>query len=197
MLLIFDEVVTGFRLALGGAQEYFGVTPDLATYGKIVGGGGPLGAVGGREDILDCANPKRKGQRDYTLINGTLHGNPIAAVAGRATISVLREPGFYDHYHEKCDRFRAALQEVFDKHSLPARIAGQTSFWQILFADKEPSNQMEILASDQEKTKAIDLGLLANGVFVLPNVRRFFSAAHDNQDLEDTVAALDEVCGTF
>ena len=197
VLLIFDEVVTGFRLALGGAQEFFGVPPDLATYGKIVGGGGPLGAVGGRGDILDCTNPKRKGQRDYAYINGTMHGNPIAAAAGRATLGVLGEPGFYDHYREKCNRFRAALQEVLDKHGLPARITGQQSFWQILFSDKEPANQMEVLASDQERSKAIDLGLLANGVFVLPNVRRFFSAAHNDQDLVDTVAALDNVCGSI
>jgi glutamate-1-semialdehyde 2,1-aminomutase len=81
-LLIFDEVVTGFRLALGGAQEYFGVAPDLATYGKIVGGGGPLGCVAGRADVIDCVNPRRKGQSDYAYINGTLHGNPVAAAAG-------------------------------------------------------------------------------------------------------------------
>ena len=197
VLLIFDEVVTGFRLALGGAQEYFGVNPDLATYGKIVGGGGPLGAVGGREDILDCANPRRKGQSDYAYINGTLHGNPIAAAAGRATLGVLSEPGFYERYHEKCNRFRAALQDVLDSYALPARVAGKASFWQFLFADNDPANQMEVLASDLERAKAIDLGLLANGVYVLPNVRRFFSAVHDNSDLKDTVAALDKVCGNM
>ena len=105
VLLIFDEVVTGFRLSLAGAQGYFGVTPDLASYGKIVGGGGPLGCVGGRADLIDATNPSRKGRPDYAYINGTLHGNPIAAVAALATLNVLRAPGFYDDFHAKADGF--------------------------------------------------------------------------------------------
>ena len=96
IVLIFDEVVTGFRLALGGGQEHFGVTPDLASYGKIVGGGGPLACVAGRADIIEGANPARKGSPDFAYINGTLHGNPIAAAAGLATIAELEAPGFYD-----------------------------------------------------------------------------------------------------
>jgi len=194
VLLIFDEVVTGFRLSLGGGQQYFGVTPDLASYGKIVGGGGPLGCVAGRADLIDASDPARKGRPDYAFVNGTLHGNPIAAVAGLATLRVLKEPGFYDRFHASADRFRGAMQEVLDSHGLPAIVAGRASFWQVLFTSDEPKNQMDVLACDLARSKRLDIELMRNGVYVLPNVRRFFSAAHDQRDLDDTLAALDAAC---
>ena len=194
VLLIFDEVVTGFRLSLEGAQGYFGVTPDLASYGKIVGGGGPLGCVGGRADLIDATNPSRKGRPDYAYINGTLHGNPIAAVAALATLNVLRSPGFYDDFHAKADRFRSAFSEVLNRHGVPAIVAGQASFWQFIFADKEPLNQMDVLASDMKGSAALDTALLRHGVYVLPNVRRFFSAAHDDADMDQSVSALETAC---
>ena len=132
-----------------------------------------------------------KGRSDYAYINGTLHGNPIAAVAGLATLRVLQEPGFYNRFHARADRFRAAFQEVLARHGLPALIPGEASFWQVLFAESAPANQMDVLASDMKRSAALDLGLLRNGVYVLPNVRRFFSAAHDDADMERAVEALD------
>ena len=194
VLLIFDEVVTGFRLSLGGAQEYFGVQPDLASYGKIVGGGGPLGCVGGKADLIDATDPARKGSADYAYINGTLHGNPIAAAASLATLKVLQEPGFYDAFHAKADNFRSAFSEVLARHGVPAIIAGQASFWQFIGADKEPLNQMDVLASNMKLAGDLDHGMLRNGVYVLPGVRRFFSAAHTDEDLEHSVDALDKAC---
>jgi glutamate-1-semialdehyde 2,1-aminomutase len=194
VILMFDEVVTGFRLALGGAQARFGVLPDLASYGKIVGGGGPLGCLAGKEDLIQASNPARKGRSDYAYVNGTLHGNPIAATAGLATLKVLQQPGFYEDYEALCARFRSALQGVLDSHGLGARIAGQQSFWQILFAEWEPENQMDVLKSDLARSKALDLSLLANSIYVLPNVRRFFSSVHEQADLEATIEALDQAC---
>ena len=194
VLLIFDEVVTGFRLALGGAQEYFGVTPDLASYGKIVGGGGPLGCVGGRADILDLTNPKHKGQPNYAYINGTLHGNPIASAAAIATLGVISQPGFHQQLNQTAETFYAKAQGVLDKHGLPAIVTGQGSFWQILFANNHPRNQLDVLASDLERSKALDLALLKRGQYVLPNVRRFVSGVHTDTDFEETLAALDDAC---
>lgn len=194
VLLIFDEVVTGFRLSIGGAQDYFGVKPDLASYGKIVGGGGPLGCVGGKSDLLDATNPNRKGRSDYAYINGTLHGNPIASVAGLATLRVLQQEGFYESFHAKADRFRKAFSDVLEQHGLPAMVAGEASFWQFLFADAPPSNQMDVLASDMARSNTLDSELLRNGVYVLPNVRRFFSAAHTDEDLEASLDALEKSC---
>jgi glutamate-1-semialdehyde 2,1-aminomutase len=193
-VLIFDEVVTGFRLALGGAQEYFGVTPDLATYGKIVGGGGPLGCVAGRADVIDCVNPRRKGGSDYAFINGTLHGNPVAAAAGLATLEVIERPGFYDALNETSATLTTALQEVLDRHGLPAIVAGRNSFWQFLFMGVEPVNQTDIMKSDGEAMRALDLEFLRRGCYVLPGVRRFVSAVATDQDLEDSVAALEGAC---
>jgi glutamate-1-semialdehyde 2,1-aminomutase len=194
LLLIFDEVVTGFRLALGGAQEYFGIKPDLASYGKIVGGGGPLGCVAGRADVIGLTHPDKKGQPDYAYINGTLHGNPIAAAAGHATLEVLSEPGFHERLNARAERFYEELQAVLDRHRLPAIVAGRASFWQLLFAAEPPRNQLDVLASDQARSKALDLELLRRGIYVLPNVRRFISAVHTDEDLALALDALDDAC---
>ncbi len=197
VLLIFDEVVTGFRLALGGAQEFFGVKPDLASYGKIVGGGGPLGCVAGREAIIDRTNPRHKGKTDYAYINGTLHGNPVASAAALATLEVVGEPGFHEALNARAENFYREMQGVLDRHGLPARVTGRASFWQFLFADKDPRNQMDMLASDLERSKALDLALLERGVYVLPNVRRFVSAVHTENDFSDTLEILDKACSAI
>ncbi len=194
VLLIFDEVVTGFRLALGGAQEYFGVTPDLASFGKIVGGGGPLGCVGGRAEVLERTNPKNKGQADYAYINGTLHGNPIAAAAGAATLEVLSQPGFHADLNRRAEAFYGRMNALLERHGLPAMVTGRASFWQFLFAQNHPRSQLDILAADQASARKLDLALLKRGIYVLPTVRRFFSAVLTEEDLEITLAALDEAC---
>ena len=136
IVLIFDEVVTGFRVAYGGAQAHFGVTPDLASYGKIVGGGGPLSCVGGRADLLDLCDPKNKGNGNYAYINGTLHGNPIAAAAALASLKELRRPGRYDELDAMSQKLLGMCQEVLDRHGLPAIATGQRSLWQILSAPR-------------------------------------------------------------
>ncbi len=197
VLLIFDEVVTGFRLALGGAQEYFGVTPDLASYGKIVGGGGPLGCVAGREEVIERTNPRHKGESDYAYVNGTLHGNPVASAAALATLDVLCEPGFHESLNTRAERFYREMQAVLERHGLPARVTGRASFWQFLFAERDPRNQMDVLASDLGRSKALDLGLLERGVYVLPNVRRFVSAVHTEDDFAATLSILDAACAAI
>jgi len=106
-LLIFDEVVTGFRLAWGGGQERYGVTPDLATYGKIIGGGYPVSAIAGRRDVLERASPRRSGEKDYAFISGTLSGNPIGAVAGFATLTELSQPGVCERLDHAGETLRA------------------------------------------------------------------------------------------
>ena len=194
VLLIFDEVVTGFRLAYGGAQEYFGVMPDLASYGKIVGAGGPLGCVGGREDIIGIANPKNRGRPDYAYINGTLHGNPVAAGAGLASLSELRKPGVYDRLHATAEILGKACQQVLDRHNLPALVTGRASLWQILFTNRHPASHADIMACDAAATRALDLAQMKQGLYVLPNVRRFVSLVHSEDDFEETARALDAAC---
>lgn len=194
VLLIFDEVVTGFRLAYGGAQEYFGVLPDLASYGKIVGGGGPLGCVAGKAEYMDLMNPRNRGQSNYSYVNGTLHGNPVASVAGMATLNELKKPGFYKDLHALADDVCKACQDVLDRNRKPAIATGRASFWQILFMDKPPVNHADVMSSDQAASRALDLAQMHEGLYVLPNVRRFVSGVHTAQDLEETVRALDAAC---
>ena len=194
VLLIFDEVVTGFRLALGGAQEYFGVLPDLASYGKIVGGGGPLGCVGGKAEYMNLINPRNRGQGNYSYVNGTLHGNPVAAIAGLATLAELKKPSFYKDLHALADDVCKACQDVLDKNNIPAIAAGKGSLWQILFMDRAPVSHADVMNADQASGRAFDLAQMHKGLYVLPNVRRFVSAVHTGQDIEDTVRALDAAC---
>jgi glutamate-1-semialdehyde 2,1-aminomutase len=194
LLLIFDEVVTGFRLAYGGAQAYFGVNPDLAAYGKIVGGAGALGAVAGRAEIIERANPERKGEPGYAYVNGTLHGNPVACVAGLATLRELKKPGVYDRLNAYGAELRKECQAVLDRHGLPAVVTGDASLWHILFLDRPPISYADMLAADAARTKALDVALLKEGLYVVPGVRRFVSAVHGDAELEETLKALDAVC---
>jgi glutamate-1-semialdehyde 2,1-aminomutase len=194
VLLIFDEVVTGFRLAYGGAQAYFGVKPDLASYGKIVGGGGPVGCVAGKASVMEQCNPVNRGKPSYAYINGTLHGNPIGCVAGLATLAELRKPGFYDRLHARAADLQKSCQQVLDRHKLPARVVGKGSLWQIVFMDRDPVNYADFIHADMARTRELDRLQMMNGLYVLPGVRRFVSAVHSDQDFEDTVRALDAAC---
>ena len=196
-LFILDEVVTGFRLGAGGAQGWYGVVPDLATYGKVVGAGGPLACVAGAADIINQANPKRRGEDKYTYFNGTLHGNPVAAAATLALLDELSAPGVY----ERLNRYAAELcresQAVLDRHNIRALACHTGSLWQILFVPKPPTCQADLLAGDPANARRLDEELMKQGQYVLPGVRRFVSVAHTETDLEDSVRGLDAACRAF
>ncbi len=194
VLLIFDEVVTGFRLAYGGAQECFGVRPDLASCGKIIGGGSPLGCIAGRAELIDQCDPANKGKSDYTYVSGTFHGNPVASAAGLATLAELRRPGFYDRLHSRSHDLTEAFQQVLDRHNLPALVIGGKSLWQIVFMDRQPVNHAEFVTADLGRGRALDIAMLKNGLYVMPGMRRFVSAVHTDADFEDTVKAFDSAC---
>jgi glutamate-1-semialdehyde 2,1-aminomutase len=197
VLLIFDEVVTGFRLAYGGAQEYFGVKPDLASYGKIIGGGGPVGCVAGPARIMEQCNPVNRGTGNYAYINGTLHGNPVGCAAGLATLSVLKQPGFYDRLHQRAAEIQNRCQEVLDRHGVGARVLGRASFWQIAFMEKDPVDFSDFIHADMASTKNLDQLQMKHGLYVLPGVRRFVSSVHSDDDFEKTEQALDAACREF
>ena len=194
VLLVFDESVTGFRLALGGAQEYYGLKPDLAAYAKVIGGGVALSAIGGRAEIINLADPAAETTPGYAHVKGTMHGSPIGSATGMATLDILSQPGFYARLHADAEAFGAECQAVLDRHRLPAIVTGKASLWQILFADRDPVNHGDIMKSDRAAGRALDLELLKNGIYVLPNVRRFVSAAHGQGDFEETLKALDSAC---
>jgi glutamate-1-semialdehyde 2,1-aminomutase len=194
IVMILDEVVTGFRYGLGGAQEYFDIVPDLATYGKIIGGGLPVGAVAGRADIMDQADPGKKGRPDYVYQNGTQQGHPLGCAAGLASLDILEEPRLYDRVFAQADKLRAGLQKVFDRHNLGVLVFGEGPMWHMLFTDKIPHNWRDILNTDLKKLAAIEPELIRAGIFVLPQNRRFISIRHTDEDLEETFEAADRAC---
>jgi len=197
ILFILDEVVTGFRLAYGGAQQWYDVKPDLSTHGKVVGGGGPLSCIAGRADVIGLSDPKLRGQQGYTYFNGTLHGNPVAAAATMAMLDELGKPGVHDRLNGFADELCSESQKILDRHGIPAIAEHTGSLWQILFMDKTPRNQADILASDQASMRKLDTLLMKKGQYVLPGVRRFVSTAHTAEDLEETLRGLDAACRGF
>jgi glutamate-1-semialdehyde 2,1-aminomutase len=194
VLLIMDEVVTGFRLAYGGAQRCYGVTPDLASFGKVIGAGGPLALVAGRAEILDLCDPRRKGEPDYVYFNGTLHGNPVAAAATLALLDELTRPRVYERLNRYADEACAACEEVLDRHGLSALAENSGSLWQILFMKSPPRTQADMMAGDTAAMRRLDTECMKRGLYALPGVRRFFSTAHGEAELEDTLRVLDEAC---
>jgi len=197
MLFILDEVVTGFRLCYGGAQQWYDVRPDLSTHGKVVGGGGPLSCIAGRADVIGLSDPRLKGRQGYTYFNGTLHGNPVAAAATMAMLDELGKPGVYERMNGFADDLCRETQQILDRHGIPAIAEHTGSLWQILFMEKTPRNQGDVLASDQASMRRLDTLLMQQGQYVLPGVRRFVSTAHTAQDLEDTLRGLDSACREF
>lgn len=197
MLFILDEVVTGFRLGYGGAQAWYNVKPDLATYGKVVGGGGPMSCIAGRAEIIDQSDPHRKGQSKYTYFNGTLHGNPVAAAATLAMLDELSLAGTYDRMNAYATTMCAESQKILNKYDIPAIACNTGSLWQILFMDDPPESHADMLASDQAAMRRLDTELIKQGQYVLPGVRRFVSTVHDDRDLEDSLKGLDRACRAF
>jgi glutamate-1-semialdehyde 2,1-aminomutase len=193
-LFILDEVVTGFRYGLGGAQDYFDITPDLATYGKIIGGGLPVGAVMGRADIMEQADPSKKGAPGFVYQNGTLQAHPLGCAAGMAMLDVLSEPGIYDRVFAMADRLRTGLQAVFDRHRMGVVVFGEGPMWHFLFAEAAPTNYRDIRKSDLKKLKRFETEMIKAGLFVLPTNRRFISIAHTDDDLAQTFEIVDRCC---
>lgn len=196
-VLIVDEVVTGFRTAYGGAHAAFGITPDLATFGKIVGGGGPLSAVVGRAALVDLADPRKRGKENYAYFNGTLHGNPVAAAATTAVLDELQTPGFYEKLNGIAAGFCREAQNIFNRRNIPALAFCTGSMWQFLFCKTPPQNYAELAASNLAAARKLDSEMLRRGNYILPGVRRFVSAVHAEESLQKTLRDLDAVCKTL
>jgi glutamate-1-semialdehyde 2,1-aminomutase len=192
ILLVFDEVVTGFRLAWGGAQELYGVIPDLACYGKIIGGGLPLAAVCGRRDILDLANPRRRGSKEHVWLSGTFNGNPLSAVAGLAVLSELEKPGAYQRLNAAGERIRTGLCEIFRRRGVPAQVVGVGSLANV-YASSTPINDYRSLQrADMGLTHRLWIELIRRGVLTNLPAKLYLSLVHTDEDLERTLTAFDE-----
>src|SRR3989441_2016308 len=192
--LIFDEIVTGFRLAYGGAQEYYGVVPDLVTLGKVLAGGFPLAAVGGSAEIMRHFDPALEGTPEYVWQAGTLNRNPIAAAAGLATLGELRRPGTYERLHRGGTRLREGLAVAARRHGLAARVTGEPPVFDILFTDREVVDYRTTLTPDPARVRTVNEECLRRGVVKAVN-KIYVSLALGDADIEATLAVFDEALG--
>jgi glutamate-1-semialdehyde 2,1-aminomutase len=185
-LLIFDEVMTGFRVALGGAQQRYGVTPDLTTLGKIIGGGMPVGAYGGRRDLMQQIAPSGP-----IYQAGTLSGNPVAMAAGLATLELIQAPGFHAELDRKTRLLTDALQAVADEAGVPFSTTRVCGMFGLYFTAENVETYAQATACDVAAFNRFFHGMLRRGVYLAPSAFEagLLSAAHTEQDLADTVAA--------
>ena len=192
-LLIFDEVITGFRLALGGAQEYYGVRADLCTFGKIIGGGMPVGAYGGRKEIMSMVAPLGS-----VYQAGTLSGNPVAMAAGLAQLRLLKEtPGFYEKLNRTADGFFASLGDLIRASGKGFCLNHVGSLGCVFFTDKTVRNYEDAQTSDTKRFADYFRKMLDKGIYLAPSQfeAMFLSSAHSSADLEQTLAAAREALG--
>ena len=188
-ILIFDEVITGFRLALGGAQEYYGVQPDLTTFGKIIGGGMPVGAYGGKREIMSHVSPVGP-----VYQAGTLSGNPVAMAAGLAQLRLLKEDdGLYQRLNRTGDRFFAELDRILNDAGVPHRLNHIGSLGCVFFNDGSPVEDYESAQlCDTTRYTRYFKAMLESGIYLAPSQfeAMFLSLAHSEEDLEATLSAV-------
>ena len=191
IVLIFDEIITGFRLALGGAQEYYGITPDITTLGKIIGGGFPIAAYGGKKEIFELVSPLGKVYQASTFA-----GNPISTTAGLATLKTLSENknGIYKKLENSGNEIRNGLHDIIRDRGISAQVNGLTSMFQIFFTDEDVIDYKTAKSSDIAKFMSYQKHLMNNGVFIPPSQFEtcFISTAHSNEDITETLEVMNQ-----
>jgi glutamate-1-semialdehyde 2,1-aminomutase len=183
-LLVFDETVTGFRLAYGGAQQYYGVTPDLAALGKALGGGYPLGAIVGRADVMDLVREDRMGDDRYVWFASSLGGSAISTAAGVAALTALRVPGTYEQLFATGESVRAGLRAALAEVGLEATVQGDGPLAAVVFTRGPVNDYRDAFGADRTRARAFLLGLFRRGVFLNPMSTKFYvSLAHGPVDV--------------
>ncbi|MCZ7380073.1 MAG: glutamate-1-semialdehyde 2,1-aminomutase [Candidatus Methanoperedens sp.] len=185
VVLIFDEVITGFRLAMGGAQEYYGVTPDMTTLGKILGGGFHIGVIGGKREIMENISPAGP-----VYQAGTFNGSPVSMTAGLAVIKTLKGEKVHAKVNKAGDSMRAGLSDVISDLGLDYSVSGIGSMFKVFFGDM-PYNYQDALKCDKEKFNMFFKKMLADGIFLPPSQyeTNFLSLAHSKDDIDKTIEA--------
>jgi glutamate-1-semialdehyde 2,1-aminomutase len=188
-LLIFDEIVTGFRLAWGGAQERYGVQPDLCTLGKAFAGGFPVSAIAGRRDIFELTRPERRGRAPFAWLSGTFNGNPVGAAAGVACLEALSQPGVYARLQHVGDQLRQTLPELGREAGLEVQAMGDGPVVQVFFGPGALRNYREVMGTDQHRRKQFGVELVRRGVLTNPGEKLYLSLAHTDADMERVLEA--------
>ncbi len=193
-VLIFDEVMTGFRVGLQGAQGHFGITPDLTTLGKVMGGGLPAAAFGGRRDIMAHLAPL-----GAVYQAGTLSGNPVAVAAGLATLDLVREPGFFERLSATTEKLVRGLTDAAQQAGVAFSGASLGGMFGIFFSAAAPADYAQVMACDRKRFSRFFHAMLKRGVYLAPSAYEagFVSAAHGNTEIERTIAAAREVFATL
>ncbi|TLZ59280.1 MAG: aminotransferase class III-fold pyridoxal phosphate-dependent enzyme [Methanobacteriota archaeon] len=186
--LIFDEVMSGFRVAFGGAQHAYRVTPDLTCLGKIIGGGLPCGAFLGRSDILDLADPATG---DF-FHSSTFAGYPMAMAAGMATLDELEKPGVFDALLKTTRAVTSGFEKLLKDHHVPAAVPALGTVFSILFTNHAPRNYRDTLGANDARRSVLDTSLLTRGIFVKPGKPFYLSTAHDEAAIRQTLEAFEE-----
>ena len=194
--LIFDEIVTGFRFAYGGAQEYYNVTPDICTLGKAVAGGFPLTAIGGKEEFMNHFDSHKVSPDGFLTQIGTLSGNPIAAAAGLATLELLKQPNTYESWFSKGSKLMDSLQRLADDSEIPAKVVGEPVLFDIFFTDSEVYDYRTSQKSDSSLLNKFNELLLGEGV-LKGSTKFYVSTSHTNDDIDKTIQMFEQTLNSL
>lgn len=189
IVLIFDEVVTGFRLAYGGAQEAYGVVPDLCALGKAIGGGFALAALAGGKEIMGHFDKAVVGQDKWLMQVGTLSGNPIAAAAGLKTLEILRRPGSFERIRATGNAIMQAIREACGRNGIPVQVVGEPVMFDAVFTNTPVTDYRGMKRGDAKRSAEFNAVLRENGILKSPS-KFYISLAHDDADIAQTVAAV-------
>jgi len=193
IVLIFDEIVTGFRIAWGGAQERYGVVPDLACYGKAISGGFPMAAIVGDASIMSVLDARSRPKAEVVWATNTLNGNPICAAAGIAALGVLAQPGVYDGLHRVGAKLRAGLVAAGERHGFAVQAPGEDAVFGVRFTERKPLRTwMDLTTANKDLGLRWALELLKRGLLVNPNEKFYISIAHTEADVDKTLDIADQ-----
>jgi glutamate-1-semialdehyde 2,1-aminomutase len=193
IVLVFDEIVTGFRIAWGGAQERYGVVPDLACYGKAISGGFPLAAVVGSEEVMSVLDGRKRPRTEVVWATHTLARNPVGTTAGLAALDVLAQAGTYDRLHRTGSRLRAGIVAAGERHGFAVQTPGEDAVFGVRFTARRPLRTwMDLTTADKALGLRWALEMIRRGILVNPNEKIYISIAHSDADVERTLAAADE-----
>ena len=192
IVMIYDEIVTGFRIAWGGAQERYGVVPDLACYGKAISGGFPLAAVAGNAEIMSVLDARSRPKAEVVWATNTLNGNPVCAAAGVAALDVLAQPGVYDQLHRIGSRLRTGIVEAAARHGFKVQAPGEDAVWGIRFTERPLRTWMDLTTHDKDLGWRWANELMKRGLLVNPNEKFYISLAHTDADVTHTLGVVDE-----
>jgi len=183
-LLIFDEIITGFRLAPGGGQQHFGVKPDITLLGKILGGGFPVGAIAASTEIMQHMNPLQYPRPKFAFHGGTFTGNPVTMTAGLATLKALEDGRLINRLNKRGDYVRKGLRDIFEKKKIEVQVSGVSSLWHTHFTKEKLLGAVAVTPAQKERLVKYHMHLIENGVFFLPGKAGALSSAHSEADLE-------------